>query len=88
MEIERNNEIGYHMGVYICIGEHIHNLSHSDAIPFSQFGSFDKIHEYLKDHETLFIFLASGEHKIKKKAEQMACELALQVLEQNHSVNA
>ena len=87
LEIERNNETGYHMGVYICIGQHIHNLSHSDAIPFSQFGSFKKIHDYLKDKETLFIFLSSGEHKIKKKAEQMACELALQVLEQNQTVD-
>ena len=80
LEIDRNNETGYLMGVYICLGQQIHNLSHTDAIPFTKFGSFESIHEYIETNKTVLIFLDSGEHKIKKKAEQLACEMALQVL--------
>ena len=80
IELSHNIETGYKMGVYICIGQSVHNLSHTDAIPFNNFGSFEKIQDFLLTNEKAFIFLASSEHKIKKKAEQLACELAINVL--------
>lgn len=80
IEIKRDIDTGYNMGVYICLGQQIHNLSHNDAIPFTNFGSFEKIHEYIQSNNSVLIFLASAEHKIKKKAEQLACEIALDVL--------
>jgi dsRNA-specific ribonuclease len=32
----------------------------------------------MKHHTSALIFLGEGKHKIKKKAEQLACEQALQ----------
>jgi len=68
----------YHMGVYLCIGQPIWKTSIKQALPFSQFGSFEAIQEYMKQHTSALIFLGEGKHKIKKKAEQLACEQALQ----------
>ena len=65
---------GYHMGVYICLGQSIHGLEHSNAIPFNQFSNFQEISEYVEEHSKVLVFLGEGLHKIKKKAEQIACE--------------
>tara|TARA_B100000902_G_scaffold398736_1_gene466637 strand:+ start:1098 stop:2129 length:1032 start_codon:yes stop_codon:yes gene_type:complete len=77
LEISHDIETGYKMGVYICLNQSIHQVTHSNAVPFSKYGDFSKIHEAAQNDEKLFIFLASGVHKIKKKAEQTACELAI-----------
>jgi hypothetical protein len=52
----------------------------SEAKPFGLYGSFAKIQEALLKQESVFIFLGSGTHKIKKKAEQIACEIAINML--------
>jgi dsRNA-specific ribonuclease len=70
----------YHMGVYLCIGQPIWKTSVKQAIPFEKFGSFESIQEYIKNHSSVLIFLGDGKHKIKKKAEQMACEQVIQKL--------
>jgi dsRNA-specific ribonuclease len=126
IEMSREIETGYEMGVYLCIGQAIHEVKCADAEPFSKYGSFsgirealvkkpntgvaDKKNEELKDlcrelgikgfsnkkkeelvemietHKgteksgAIFILLGSGTHKIKKKAEQIACQRALQLL--------
>ncbi len=81
LEIQHNIETGYKMGVYICLGQSIHDVKCEDAIDFNNFGSFEDIHNELTTQEKLLIFMGSGEHKIKRKAEQMACEEALKKLE-------
>lgn len=81
LEIARDAEHGYKMGVYLCIGQPIHQVTHQDAIPFSQFGSFASIQAHLIETDAVFIFLGCGSHKIKKKAEQTACERAIASLE-------
>lgn len=73
----------YHMGVYLCIGQPIWKTNIHQALPFSKFGSFDKIHAFMKTNPTLLIHLGEGKHKIKKKSEQLACEHALQVIDKN-----
>jgi len=80
MEIsEHDEDDGYHMGVFICMGENIVNVDFSDSKPFSACGSFEKIQEELiNNNSELFIFLGEGKHKIKKKAEQTACRLAIE----------
>ena len=54
---------------------------HDNSIPFEQFGSFQEIHEYLEEHNKVLVFLAKSTHKIKKKAEQTACEEAIAKIE-------
>ena len=78
MEIsEQDEEEGYHMGVYLCLNCESHEVSHSDSIPYEKFKSFENIHKYLEEHDKLFIFFAESKHKIKKKAEQAACQIAI-----------
>ncbi len=78
MEVaEYSADIGYRMGVYLCLGQSVHNLSHNDAIPYSNFKSYKEIHQYMSERGKVFVFLGEGQHKIKKKAEQIACEMAI-----------
>jgi dsRNA-specific ribonuclease len=79
IEIDKFSD-NYHMGVYLYIGKEKWNMKPSDAIPFSQFKSFEQIQLYLKTKHSVFVLLGEGIHKIKKKSEQMACEQALSLL--------
>jgi len=69
------------MGVYICLGQEIYETSIKKALNYRDIGSFKKIQELLETHPKQFIFMGKGVHKIKKKAEQIACEEALKQLE-------
>ena len=77
LEISHDQENGYEMGVYICIGQSIHNIDITTAIDFNNFNNFSNIHKYLEDTEKVLVFLGKGLHKIKKKAEQIACDEAI-----------
>ena len=81
LEISHDPDEGYRMGVYICLGQSIHGLEHSNAIPFNQFSNFQEISEYVEEHSKVLVFLSKSTHKIKKKAEQTACEEAITKLE-------
>jgi dsRNA-specific ribonuclease len=81
IEIEHNMEIGYEMGVYLCLGQEIYEVAKEEAIDLYKFSDFSAIHEKLLDGDKLLILLGKGTHKIKKKAEQLACENAI------HSIN-
>tara|TARA_Y100000591_G_C21854510_1_gene714203 strand:+ start:9785 stop:10807 length:1023 start_codon:yes stop_codon:yes gene_type:complete len=79
IELNHNNEVGYEMGVYICIGQEIYNTKIVDAINFVDIGSVANIHKLLETQDKVLIFMSKGLHKIKKKAEQIACEEALKI---------
>lgn len=73
MEINSYSPVtGYHMGVYLCLGQSIHNLNHSNSIALTQFTSYEEIHEYMSVAGKVLVFLGEGHHKIKKKGEQLA----------------
>ena len=74
---EESDEEGYHMGVYLCLGQEHHSLKHADSNEYEDFGSLDNIRSYFNLHGKIFIFLGESKHKIKKKAEQSACKMAL-----------
>ena len=81
MEVkEHNAEHGYSMGVYLCLGQPIHTVSPVSALSIDKFPSFSNIHQHMSVHGKVFIHLGEGVHKIKKKAEQIACEVALEKL--------
>lgn len=77
---ERDDETGYHMGVCLCLGQQIHDVSPKAALPFEKFGSFSAIQAELALQRPVFVLLGESKHKVKKKAEQMACELAIDKL--------
>ena len=81
IELECSEEEGYRMGVYICLGQQIHETDPDNAIPFAQFKTFSKIQEYTRDVQKCLIFMGESYHRIKRKAEQDACEKALKLLE-------
>ena len=80
IEIEHDIEFGYKMGVFICIGQSIHTIDRTTALPWKKFGNFQNIQVFLEKHDSVFVFLATAQHKIKKKAEQEACEKALHLI--------
>ena len=78
-EINNYDEnLGYHMGVYICLGQKAHSLNHMDSVPWEKFGSFENIENKVGNEGMLYVFLSESNHKIKKKAEQRACQIAIQ----------
>jgi dsRNA-specific ribonuclease len=80
LEIEHDIETGYKMGVYLCLGKEIHEVNHQDAILFENLKSFDTIQQIFEEKENIFVLLGIGSHKIKKKAEQIACEVAINIV--------
>ena len=81
MEVEEyNSDTGYHMGVYLCLGQPVHSMKSSQAIPLNEFTKYSDIHQYMSQYNRIFVFLGEGTHKIKKKAEQIACEDAIRKL--------
>ena len=84
LEINHDMETGYEMGVYICLGQSIHSININDAKKFEEFNSLDAIQEYLRNDNKILIFLAKGLHKIKKKAEQIACDEAIKKITVNN----
>lgn len=79
MEINSfNQETGYRMGVYLCLGQTTHGTHHQDTIPYHKLGSFKNIHMHMAQYQKIFVFLGEGNHRIKQTAEQMACKEAIE----------
>ena len=78
---EHNPDWGYHMGVYLCLGQPIHSVHPSKSISVQSFSHYQDIHQHMSIYNKIFVFLGEGKHKIKKKAEQMACESAIRNLD-------
>jgi len=75
--VEHDVERGYHMGVYLCLGQPVFGLKHHQSKSYLEYTGFAEIHQQMSEDGKVFLFLGEGQHKIKKKAEQMACEEAL-----------
>ena len=79
LEIEEHHmDNGYHMGSFLCLGQPIHTVNINHAIKLHKFKSYQEMHEYMSVHGKMLVFLGEGTHKIKKKAEQIACNDAIQ----------
>ena len=79
LEINHDLETGYKMGVYLCMGQQIHETRKEKAIDYKVFNSFSAIQDYIDENEKVLVFLGQGQHKIKRKAEQTACEETLKL---------
>ena len=77
---DHDTDLGFHMGVYLCLGQYVHGLKHNDSIPINQFKTYTDIHQYMSENGKIFLFMGEGKHKIKKKAEQIACDEAISIL--------
>ena len=78
---------GYEMGVFLCLGKSIHDIKPEQSmelsLPYYAYGCFQRIQEAYTMNGSVFVFLGKGLHKIKKKAEQIACEIAIKTIEGN-----
>ena len=81
MDDDDDSDKLYVMGLYICFGQNIHNAKIANALNYEELGSFKAIHELLEKRDKLLVFLTKAEHKIKKKAEQIACDQAIKLIE-------
>lgn len=79
-EINKNEEQGYTMGVYLYLGDDPEHIFSKTAIDFTQLGNFEEIHKCVETSGECYVYFSRGVHKIKKKAEQMSCFNALQML--------
>ena len=79
LEIDHDLENGYRMGVYLCLGQQIHETCKENSINYKKFNSFSAIQDYIDENEKVLVFLGEGQHKIKRKAEQTACEETLKL---------
>ena len=76
MEInEWDEEEGYHMGVFLCIGQHHHGLTYNDAMQIKDLTIISKkvtenIEHYLNNVEDKIWFWRS-KHKIKRKLNKL-----------------
>jgi len=86
---EWDEEEGYHMGVYLCLGKKEHefqpnspfvkNIEHYKSKDMNPLDVLKTMwgHRDEKYDDGLVIFLSSSKHKIKKKAEQAACKASI-----------
>jgi dsRNA-specific ribonuclease len=80
------SDSGYQMGVFLCLGQPIHEAQktplHLVPVFGKDFCSHADVHAHMSVHHKVFVFLGEGTHRIKKKAEQIACEMAIQRLKE------
>jgi dsRNA-specific ribonuclease len=81
LQLSHDLEDGYTMGVYLCLGQPIHSINITDAIHINTLNNFKAVQDYITENNgKIFLFLGEGKHKIKRKAEQIACNEALTFL--------
>jgi dsRNA-specific ribonuclease len=84
IELSRDADTGYEMGLFLCLGQQIHEVAEhpETAIPFQSFSDgFAGVHRICEaSGGKAFIFFAKSSHKIKKKAEQTTCEMAIKLI--------
>lgn len=68
------------MVVCLCLNQQIYETNLDLAVSFDKYGSFDSIMEAVSEGQPILVNLGEGIHKIKKKAEQLACAAALKAL--------
>ena len=78
--LDIDEEQKYHMGVYLCLNDtNIHTSDIKTAINYNTIQSFEKI----KEDNINLIYFSKASHKIKKKAEQLACQYAIKSIQMN-----
>ena len=83
---EWDEDTGYHMGVYLCLNKKSHEFTpqDNDIKRLDEFVSFEKFKQTWQNRDTqlegLVLFLSESKHKIKKKAEQAASKMAIEIL--------
>ena len=87
LQISHEQDTGYRMGVYLCLGQPIHSVNIEDAIHIDTLNNFKSMHDYISQNNgKIFVFLGEGQHKIKRKAEQIACDETIKILNLSNDI--
>lgn len=85
LKLDSNDEIGYTIGVYLVIGYEKHELEklYTNALDNRIFNSFNEIKTYCSNNnDKIIIKYGQGSNKTKKKADQVAGEIAFNIVKQ------
>jgi dsRNA-specific ribonuclease len=77
MIIEEDDD-GYKMGVYLAINIPVQNILPENALYLDGALDFKQINTIIDEKGGILLFISEAKHKIKKKAEQQACQYALE----------
>ena len=84
VELGRDLETGYTMGLFLCVGQEIYEARVQNALEFTGpevGGTFEGVRAASEARGgKCLVHFTTCCHRIKKKAEQQACELALKML--------
>lgn len=72
--IREDDESGYTVGVYLAINVPVQHITPDRAVELTSEISLQYIQTYINMNEQCFFLLGKDTHKIKKKAEQSACQ--------------
>ena len=76
--IQENDEIGYEVGVFLVMNVPVENIKPENAVINNNFDMNYMLEKITNEPDRqMFYLLGSSKHKIKKKAEQTACKMAL-----------
>ena len=84
VDFDPEDKSTYLMGVFLCLNCKVYNMDPIKARNLSEFKTLDAIESYANENpeEPLFVLLGKAENKTKKKAEQIACKIAIDYLRQ------
>jgi dsRNA-specific ribonuclease len=75
--VEHSDDVGFTMGVYLNVNTPVQDIKPRNAITMEKPYNMHRIHKYIEDNGSILLCLETATHKVKKKAEQIACENAL-----------
>jgi len=87
LELGYDSNTGFHICVFLNVNYHIQD---DDIVgselkcsynTLDEFTSYDEIHETIAQQNNILLFLGNGNHKIKRKAQQIACKNAIESLQ-------
>ena len=86
LELGYDSNTGFHICVFLNVNYHIQDddiVGSELKCPYNtldEFTSYDDIHEKISEQNRILLFLGNGNHKIKRKAQQIACKTAIESL--------
>lgn len=82
--VKEENEDGFIMGVYLVLNMDVHNINPKSAKPVH---FLKRLNLQNNINQQCFIEIGTGKHKVKKKAEQLACKEAVVAINKNYFQN-
>jgi dsRNA-specific ribonuclease len=80
VQVDASDDTGFRMAVTLYIGSEYTEVLRADAASLDRYSDYQAMHREIEETGRILVCLGESEHKIKKKAEQEACRLAIAAL--------